>query len=428
MFGIAAEDNIGTAAGHIGRDCDSILSAGLCHDFCFAFMELGIQHAVADAFSHEAMAEHFGKFDGRSADQHGTPGGVYSRNLFDDGIPFFLFGAVNIVRVIDAFHGPIGGDGHDIQVVDFEEFFGFRHRGSGHPGKFAIQLEVILKRDGGQCLGFGLDFDAFFGLNSLVQAIGPLSSFHFSAGVFVNDDHFPFFDDVMHIAFVEVVGFECVVEEMRPFHVAGGVEAFDTCELFGAAHTFFCEVAGVFLFLHFEVDVFSELSCDGFGAGIFFEVIVSRTGDDERGSRFVDQDVVDFVDDGVIQRTLHLQVLRGFHVVAEVVETELIAGPVRNVTGVVKLAFPGIHIGLDRTHGEPEVEIDGPHPLHVAAGKIIVDGDDMHFAGDGIEERGQSRDEGFSFTGDHFGDHAVVKNVATDHLHFVVPHSEKAAP
>ena len=37
-------------------------------------------------------------------------------------------------------------------------------------------------------------------------------------------------------------------------------------QLFGTSDTFFGEVAGVFFFLDFEIDVFAKLSGDGFGA------------------------------------------------------------------------------------------------------------------------------------------------------------------
>jgi hypothetical protein len=172
-----------------------------------------------------------------------------------------------------------------------------------------------------------------------VQPVGPLSAFHFAAGIFVDDDDFAAFDNVADVAFVEVMSLERVIQQVWPFHISGGVEAFDSGQLFGSSHTFFGQVAGVFFFLDFEVDVFAQLSGDGFCAGIFFEVIVGGAGDDEWCAGFIDEDVVDFVDDGVVQRSLHLQVASGLHVVAEVVEAELIAGAVGDVAGVVDLSF-----------------------------------------------------------------------------------------
>ena len=42
-------------------------------------------------------------------------------------------------------------------------------------------------------------------------------------------------DDVVHVALVEVVRLERVVDQVRPLHVAGGVEALDAGQLLGLA-------------------------------------------------------------------------------------------------------------------------------------------------------------------------------------------------
>ena len=49
-FRIAAEQNVGTAAGHVGGDRDHAFASGLGDDFGFALVILGIQHDVLDAF------------------------------------------------------------------------------------------------------------------------------------------------------------------------------------------------------------------------------------------------------------------------------------------------------------------------------------------------------------------------------------------
>ena len=123
---------------------------------------------------------------------------------------------------------------------------------------------------------------------------------------------------------------------------------------------------------------FSKLAGDAVRLGIFRRVVVGEAGDDERRSRFVDQDVVDFVDDGVIERTLDLDFLGRLHVVAQIIEAELVVGAVGDVAVVGDLPFVRIHVGLDGTDGEAETQVKRTHPFHVAAGKIIVDGDDVH--------------------------------------------------
>ena len=56
--------------------------------------------------------------------------------------------------------------------------------------------------------------------------------------------------------------------------------------------------------------------------------------DDQRRARLVDEDVVDLVDDGEAALALHPLVELDDHVVAQVVEPELVVGAVRHVGGV----------------------------------------------------------------------------------------------
>ena len=48
-FGIAAEQNVGAAAGHVGGDGDHAFASGLGHDLGFALVILGVEHDVLDA-------------------------------------------------------------------------------------------------------------------------------------------------------------------------------------------------------------------------------------------------------------------------------------------------------------------------------------------------------------------------------------------
>ena len=149
-----------------------------------------------------------------------------------------------------------------------------------------------------------LDLDAFFGLDGLVQAVAPLPARHQAAGELVDDDDLAVLDDVVHVALVEVMGLERVVDQVRPLHVAGRVEAFDAGQPLGLADAFVGQVGRVLLLLDLEVDVFLELPGDLVGLGVLGDVVVGRAGDDERRAGFVDEDVVDFVDDREVQRAL----------------------------------------------------------------------------------------------------------------------------
>ena len=49
------------------------------------------------------------------------------------------------------------------------------------------------------------------------------------------------------------------------------------------------------------------------------------------------------------------------------------------------------------------------------------------FAGQGVEIDGKGSDQGFTFTGTHFGDFAVVQHHTADKLYVEVAHTEYAA-
>ena len=108
-------------------------------------------------------------------------------------------------------------------------------------------------------------------------------------------------------------------------------------------------------------------------------------GDDERGSGFIDQNGVDLVDDGKRMAALdHFFFVDG-HVVAEIVEAELIVRAVGDVGSVGRSSLGGGQVMDDQADGETEEAVDLAHPLRVALGKIIVDGDDVNaFSGEGV--------------------------------------------
>ena len=68
---------------------------------------------------------------------------------------------------------------------------------------------------------------------------------------------------------------------------------------------------------------------------------LGRARDDQRRPRFVDQDAVDFVDDGEVVPALHVVREVELHVVAQVVEAELVVGAVGDVGSRRRPAAPG---------------------------------------------------------------------------------------
>ena len=148
------------------------------------------------------------------------------------------------------------------------------------------------------------------------------------------------------------------------------------------------------------------------------------TGDDERRTGIVNQDGVDLVDNGVVVCALH-EVLRvGGHVVAQVVEAELVVRAEGDV-GHVGLAT-GLAVGLvlvDAVDGEAVEHVERPHPLRVALGQVVVDGDDVYaVARQCVQEDGQRGHQRLTLTRGHLGYLALVQDGAAEELHVVVNH------
>ena len=75
----------------------------------------------------------------------------------------------------------------------------------------------------------------------------------------------------------------------------------------------------------------------------------------------------------------------------------------------------------------PEEAVEAAHPLRVAAGQVVVDGDDVDaLAFERVQVGGQRGDERLAFAGLHLGDLAAVQHHAADQLHVEVPHVEHA--
>ena len=117
-------------------------------------------------------------------------------------------------------------------------------------------------------------------------------------------------------------------------------------------------------------------------------------------------------------------VLEGeLHVVAQVIEPELV---VRAVGDVAAVGLAPLLVGEpvnDDAHREPEKIVDGAHPGGIALRQVVVDRDEVDTPSrEGIEVQGHGRGKGFPFARLHLGDLALVEHDASDELHVKGPH------
>ena len=124
---------------------------------------------------------------------------------------------------------------------------------------------------------------------------------------------------------------------------------------------------------------------------------------------------------------LHALRRREHHVVAQVVEAELVVRPVGDVRAVRDLLVGVRHLREVHADGHAEELVDPAHPVGVARSEVVVHRHDVHaLAAECIQIRGQRRDERLAFAGAHFRDLAVVERDAAQELHVEMPHAERA--
>ena len=165
------------------------------------------------------------------------------------------------------------------------------------------------------------------------------------------------------------------------------------------------------------------------GANVLVGGLIGRAADYKRGTGFVDEDRVDFVDDGKVVAALHAVANVELHVVAQVVEAEFVVGAVGDVGAVGLAALAVVKVVDDDADGEAEELVNLAHPLGIALGEVVVDGDDVDaVAGEGVQIAGERGYEGFALTSAHFGDLALVQHHAADELDVEVAHVDDALP
>jgi len=207
------------------------------------------------------------------------------------------------------------------------------------------------------------------------------------------------------------------------------VEIVDIQDFLAARHALFGEHQTAVFFLQREVLLAFQHRDDRLNADVERRRLVGLAGYDERSPGLVDENGVHFVDDRVMQRPLHEMFLIELHVVAQVIEAELVVGPVGDVGPVGLLTLLVGQAVDDNANVQAEIPINGAHPLGVAPGQIVVDRDNVNaLAAERVEHHGERGDKGFSFAGFHLGDAPLVQHDTADELRVKMPHVQGPPP
>ena len=424
---VAAQQNVRAAASHVGGNGDGTPVACLRDDFSFLGVVLCVQHLMLDAAALKHGGEHFARFNRDRADQHGLTVGVHLRNRVHNGVELRLLRLVDHVVQVLADVGLVGGNLHDVQRVDVLELVLFRLRRTRHAGELVVHAEIVLEGDGRQCAAFALNGHMLLGFNRLMQTLGVAAANHQAAREFINDDDLIVLYHVIHVALHQEVGAQGAADVVVQLGIFRVVDVGDAERGFDALGALVGQADGLFLLFNLEVNVALERADDRVHSRVEVGRFVARAGDNQRGARFVNQDGVHFVDDGEVVAALHQLALADDHVVAQVVEAQLVVRAVGDVAGIGGAALGAVQIVDNQADAQPHEAVDFAHPFAVAARQIVVDGHDVHaLAGQRVQVRGQGGHQRFALAGLHLGDAPLMQHQTAHHLYAIRAHSQHA--
>ncbi len=249
-FGITAEQDIGSAPGHVGGNGNGTATSGLGDNLRFALMMLGIEDIVRDAPLFKHLGQRFGLFDGDRAHQNGLPRLMTLNDILNGRFEFFHLTFIDDIGLVITNQRPVGRDDHDFELVYLMEFRGFRIGGTRHARQLLVHAEIVLEGNGGQRLVFALDLDAFLGLDRLVQAVAPAPTRHDATGKFVDNHHLAVLDDVVDVLLEQRMGFESLIEVMEQLYILWIIEIFNIEQALALGNAFFRQGRGACFFVH----------------------------------------------------------------------------------------------------------------------------------------------------------------------------------
>ena len=154
---------------------------------------------------------------------------------------------------------------------------------------------------------------------------------------------------------------------------------------------------------------------------------VAHAGNDERGTRFVDEDGVDLVHDREFMSALNDAVLIYDHIVAQIVKAHFVIRAVGYICGIGCLALFVCESVDYKSDRQTEIIIKLAHPFAVTLCEVVIDGDDMNtLSGKCVEVGGKRCHLRFAFAGLHFGDTTLVNYYTADELDAVMACAENA--
>ena len=200
------EDNVGTAACHVGGDRDVTGTTSGRHDLGFLFVVFGIQNLMRNPLILQQQSKCLGGIDGRCSHQNRATGFDQSLNCVHDCIVFGFLRFEDTESQSFANAVFVRRDFCHFQAIRFSQFACSENSGSGHSRKMVVLPEETLDRDARGLTGCRCDRDQFFGLDRLMKPVLPFAAIHNSAGAFVDDHDLVLDKNIVAVTFESVFG------------------------------------------------------------------------------------------------------------------------------------------------------------------------------------------------------------------------------
>ena len=340
------------------------MNAGVRHDLRLQLVKLGVQHLMLQTVSLKDGGKLFRSVDIDRAHQNGLSLGVRLLYRMKNSLEFFFSCFIDSVLLIDTCHRLIRGDRYHIHAVNVTELLFLRERRTCHARFFLKFIKEILEGNVGERLALPLHLHMLLRLNRLMQTVGITPPRHDTPCKLIHDHNLIVGHHVILIAEHQVMRPQSQYDIMLDFQIFRIRQVLDLEEALHLGNALCSQVHHLVLLVHDEVSGLLPLHAhDGIHLGKLFHVLaagklfrqnVARLvkfrgfaalpGYNQRGSRLVDQHRVHLVDDGVMEISEHKLFLVDHHIVAQIIETQLVVGHIGNVAVVCLPALLGFHI------------------------------------------------------------------------------------
>ena len=187
-------------------------------------MVFRVQYLMIDARLTKNSRKILRSFDGGRSHQNRLPLVTTVLYTAENSTKLFTLSTVNQVWLIITDHRHVGRYDHHLKSINLLKFHSFSVCSTRHTGQLIVQPEQVLEGDRCEGLILLLDWNSFFGFNSLVKAFPPTPPCHHTPGELIDNYDLTIANDVINITLKQGVGTQCCIQMVHQTDVANIIE------------------------------------------------------------------------------------------------------------------------------------------------------------------------------------------------------------